>query len=161
MKRSTRLIEVKAAVKLIVNIHSVFFALIMTAACFDVLTRKIPNPLNFTLLLSGVFASTLGWVSVEWADSLLGVFTAFGVLLLPFALRVYQGGDVKLCMGMGAWLGVKGMLWAIGLGVIGGGVLALLIRWKARGPSHKLTVPMAVSFALSGYVVYQWGAPPW
>ena len=71
---------------------------------------------------------------------------------------------MKLCMGMGAWLGVDGVLWTIGLGIVGGGVLALFVKlsaWKRRDDSTKLTVPMAVSFSLSGASVYLWGAPPW
>ena len=146
------------------SINSVFLALVTIAACSDLWTRRVPNPLNFTLLLSGVFAAALGWLAVGWDDSILGVLVAFAILLLPFAMRVYQGGDVKLCMGMGAWLGVDGVLWAIGLGIVGGGVLALLVKlsaWKRRDDSTELTVPMAVSFSLSGATVYLWGAPPW
>jgi len=62
---------------------------------------------------------------------------------------------------MAAWLGVKGGLWTIGLGVVGGGVLALFIKVKAQKTRQQLTVPMALSFSISGYVVYFWGAPPW
>ena len=145
------------------GVYSVFVILIILAAGSDIITRKIPNPLNFTLLVSGVVASLAGWLeSITWSESLFGVLASFAVLLLPFALRIYQGGDVKLCMGMGAWLGVKGALWTIGLGVVGGGILGLCIKIKAQTKSRQeLTVPMAVSFALSGYIVCFFGAPPW
>ena len=146
------------------SINSAFLTLIIVAACSDLWTRRVPNALNFTLLLSGVFAATLGWLAVGWDESILGVLVAFAMLLLPFAMRVYQGGDVKLCMGMGAWLGVDGVLWTVGLGIVGGGVLALFVKlsaWKRQDHSEELTVPMAVSFSLSGATVYLWGAPPW
>lgn len=146
------------------SIDGLFLSLITIAACSDLLTRRIPNALNFTLLIAGVLASVLGMTHISWVDSCLGVIVALGVLFVPFALRVYQGGDVKLCMGMGAWLGVKGVLWAIGLGVVGGGVLALFIQCSAkmtRRTSRSLTVPMAVSFSIAGGVVAHLGAPPY
>ena len=143
------------------DVRSLFLILITTAAISDLLTRRIPNPLSFTLLASGMVVSVLGWVSVTWIDSVLGVFTAFGILLLPFALRVYQGGDVKLCMGMGAWLGSEATVWLIALGAVGGGVLAILMKFSSRHKSKRLTIPMAVSFACAGYMVHVWGVPPW
>ena len=146
------------------SIDGLFLSLITIAACSDLLTRRIPNALNFILLFAGVLASTLGVTHTSWTESCLGIIVALGVLFVPFALRVYQGGDVKLCMGMGAWLGVKGVLWTIGLGVVGGGVLALFMQGSAkvmRRPTRSLTVPMAVSFSVAGGVVATLGAPPW
>ena len=142
----------------------IFLTLVLVAACSDLLTRKIPNPINFTLIISGIIAGIIGASQMTWSGSLLGVVTALAVLIVPFSLRVYQGGDVKLCMGIGAWLGVYGALWTIGLGAVGGGILALLMKLTAQrlgSNSRALTVPMAVSFSIAGVAVQQLGAPPW
>ena len=81
------------------------------------------------------------------------------VLLLPFALNVYRGGDVKLGMGMSACLGLKQGLWVIGLGVVSGGLLGLVILMPNRGSSKKRTVPMAVCFAGAGIWIQRFGIP--
>lgn len=137
--------------------------LVILAAVSDIQSRRIPNALNFVILLSGIAVASMGWseLDVGALSSLLGALSALAILLMPFALDVYRGGDVKLCIGMGAWLGVKGVLWAIGLGVVGGGLLGLIML-GARGKEAKgQTVPMAVCFSLSGIWVAVRGAPPW
>jgi Flp pilus assembly protein protease CpaA len=139
---------------------SVFIILVILAAVLDVLSRRIPNPLNFSILLSGLIASILGWTDVSLLQSVSGIGVSLAILLFPFALNVYRGGDVKLCMGMSAWLGVEGGLWTIGLGIIGGGVLGvLLLLFKRRGKS--MSVPMAVCFSMAGLWVERFGVPAW
>lgn len=38
-------------------------------------------------------------------QSLLGILTAFALLILPFALGAVGGGDLKLMAGIAAWVG--------------------------------------------------------
>lgn len=163
-------------------IGSILFTTLVTlAALSDIKSRKVPNKINFTLLLSGVSSSIVGealpaGIPLSVGYSLGGALVALLVLLYPFALNVYQGGDVKLCIGMGAWLGIEGVLWTIALGVIGGGVLGSLIlaqkyfrsrfindigaSERAQDSVESTTIPMAVSFAAFGVIVYSLGAPP-
>jgi Flp pilus assembly protein protease CpaA len=158
---------------------TLFVVLVALAATSDVNHRKVPNTINFSLLFSGVALSALGCIDqagspLSISDSLMGIFASFLILLVPFAFHIYRGGDVKLCIGMGAWLGLKGSLWAIALGVIGGGVFGLgvliqrMIKLRGRqavGDEAELTtiktIPMAVSFAIMGVVIHTLGAPPW
>ena len=102
---------------------SVYVGLVILAAVLDVSFRKIPNYINFTLLILGVLNAIIKSGVYEGFSSLLAVGTTLLVLLLPFALGVYRGGDVKLCMGMSAWLGIEKCLWVVGLGILGGGGL--------------------------------------
>jgi Flp pilus assembly protein protease CpaA len=138
---------------------SIFVGLVMLAAVFDVSWRKIPNFFNFSILGSGLLINAIafGWEGL-WT-SMLAVVITLAVLLFPFALNVYRGGDVKLCMGMSAWLGIKQGLWVIGLGIIGGGCLGFLILLLNQKSKKKNTVPMAVCFAGAGLWIQRFGIP--
>lgn len=103
-------------------------ALMLAAAYFDVRTRRIPNALT----LSGfAVAIALRLTAGPGAgiDGLVGVILAF-VLCLPFfVLGVLGGGDVKLLMALGAFMGPRDLLVAMlviaALGGIIGSVDAL------------------------------------
>ena len=138
---------------------SVYVWLVILAAVLDVSIRKIPNYINFTLLILGVLTAIIKSGVYEGFSSLLAVGTTLLVLLLPFALGVYRGGDVKLCMGMSAWLGIEKGLWVVGLGILGGGGLGLLMLVTSRSRIRKSTVPMAVCFAAAGLWVQRYGIP--
>ena len=137
-----------------------FLALVSLAALSDLSSRRVSNTLNFSLLILGLFCSVAGWTGISVLSSFLGAVTALAVLILPFSLEIYRGGDVKLCIAMGSWVGTYQILWVIALGVIGGGVLGLIIlALKGRAGSQTQTVPMAVSFALSGIYILIQGVP--
>ena len=137
----------------------IFVGLVTLAAVLDINTRRIPNAINFSILGTGVFVNTLNFGFSGLYYSLLAVAISIAVLLLPFALNVYRGGDVKLCMGMSAWLGLKQGLWVIGLGIVGGGVLGGLMLILSKRNRKKLTVPMAVCFAGAGIWIQRFGIP--
>lgn len=138
---------------------AIFVGLVLLAAVLDVSWRRIPNALNFSILGSGLLVNTLFFGFGGLWSSLLAAALSLAVLLLPFALNVYRGGDVKLCMGISAWLGVNQGLWVIGLGIISGGLLGLLILMINRGKGRKRTVPMAVCFAGAGIWIERFGIP--
>ena len=141
-----------------------FFILLGSACYSDLVHRKIPNHLNGTLLFSGLLLQ--GWT--DGFDGLLrgliGILCALLLLLIPFALYLYRGGDVKLCMGCGAWIGAKMIGWTIIGGVILGGIFGLLIlaqhRFTHSKSSKDLTVPMALPFCISCIgLLSTWGWP--
>ena len=141
-----------------ISVSSPFVVLVVLAATLDVLSRRIPNPVNFSLLLSGLLIAAFGWSDLSLWAAVSGVVVSLAALLIPFALNVYRGGDVKLCMGMSAWVGVEGGLWVIGLGVLGGGVLGgLMLLFGSR--RRKKSVPMAVCFAIAGLWIQRFGVP--
>lgn len=137
----------------------IFVGLVTLAAILDIKMRRIPNALNFSILGIGIFVNTLNFGFSGLYYSLLAVAISLAVLLLPFALNVYRGGDVKLCMGMSAWLGLKQGLWVIGLGIVGGGILGGLMLIISKRNRKKLTVPMAVCFAGAGIWIQRFGIP--
>lgn len=138
----------------------IYLCLVLLAAALDVLSRRIPNPVNFILMASGLISAFLGWIDISLLQSALGICVCLAALLIPFALNVYRGGDVKLCMAMSAWLGVEGGLWVIGLGVVGGGLLGAIMLVFMKGGRQK-SVPMAVCFAAAGLWIEHFGVPSW
>lgn len=99
---------------------------IVAAALWDIRARRVPNALNLGYGLLGV-AVTAFWDQRGLMDPLLGLLVGFGIILVPLALRLYRGGDAKLVIALGAWLGPVGILWAFGFGVVLGGVLGVLM----------------------------------
>ena len=130
-----------------------FLGLLGIAVHSDITLRKVPNVLNGALILSGLLLQV-------WINGLeglivgcLGLLVALLTLIIPFALYLYRGGDVKLCMGIGVWIGAKMVAFSIVVGVILGGLFGALMliqhRMSASGEKAKLTVPMALPFCLS------------
>lgn len=159
--------------------HGLFLAGIIIAAGWDVAARRVPNPVNLIYGLAGLgCAFALG----EWAglaDAGLGVLVGFAIILIPFALRLYRGGDAKLVIALGAWLGPVDILWAFGLGVVLGGVGGVLMligdpqtrkQVSASVKAAALTktapvvserprrqhVPMAVAFGVGAIITRFW-----
>jgi prepilin peptidase CpaA len=154
-------------------------ALMVAAACFDIRSRRIPNAL--TLSGFGV-ALALRFVAGPGAgiDGVTGAILAF-VLCLPFwVLAVLGGGDAKLLMALGAFMGPRDLLVAMLLiasigGMIGAvdalrrGILLpvlynvgdILKHWATLGrrgsnrslaTSGALAIPYGVAIALGSLV---------
>jgi prepilin peptidase CpaA len=126
-------------------------AAMIVAAVIDGWKLKVPNWLTFPLVLGGwtlgilhnfdLIASTgVGGFGASFAGTMFG----FALLFPVYAIGGMGGGDVKMQMGFGAWIGAfygfeGGALsiiwWAFALAVVIGGVLAtimIVIRGKLR-----------------------------
>jgi prepilin peptidase CpaA len=79
--------------------------LLLWAAVEDLRRRRIPNWLNYSLVLGGIAQSFTVAHTVAPAQSLLGLLTGFGLTFFLFAIEAVGAGDVKLMAGVGAWLG--------------------------------------------------------
>lgn len=105
------------------------FAVVLAGVWTDIRSRRIPNGLTVVALLTALALRAL----VGAAALLDGVFGAglALVLLLPlFALGGVGGGDAKLLVAVGAFLGPMAFLVALLATAIAGGLMSL--AWAIR-----------------------------
>jgi prepilin peptidase CpaA len=98
-------------------------AVMTVGAWLDVRTRRIPNTLTVTAVLLALTVRLLAG-SFTLVDGLLGFGLAFAVLLPLSALGGVGGGDAKLLLAAGAFLGPKGFVVALLATAVVGGVLS-------------------------------------
>lgn len=106
----------------------ILVGVVLPLACIsDLRTRRIPNTLTFSAIVTAVvFHAVNGGLSVAgWSLTGCGV----GALLFfpMFALRGMGGGDVKLLAAVGAWLGPSQVVIAALATSIAGGVIAVAV----------------------------------
>ena len=96
------------------------------------------------------------------------------MLVIPFHLRIYRGGDVKLMIAVGTWLGPFATAWTVLLGAVLGGLVAagmLASRPQLRSMVHgggvpketrpkSAHVPMALAFGAATFAGL-WLPAPW
>ena len=95
---------------------------VAAVAWWDIRARRIPNPLIVVGLGLGFF-----WAAMQgtWLDALSGGGLAFGVGIIPFALRALGGGDVKAAIVVGLFVGAQGVLKVLLLTALCCGIYAL------------------------------------
>ena len=111
-------------------------ALVMTAAVWDVRTRRVPNWLVISGLAFALLTQCLehGVLAGSWTW-LLGTATGLGLFLGIYLLGGMGAGDVKLMGAIGAFVGPFGALHIAFVSFLAGGVLALamvLLRRDAQ-----------------------------
>lgn len=132
------------------------WALVGLAAAWDVSQRRIPNGLILTGLLLGLgFQAQLGGLA-GLGSGAFGALVALLALILPFALHRLGGGDVKIAMVCGAFLGWRGAIHVILIGMVVHALIAvgfLVARAASRQLGRPLgdleRVPHAVGFAIA------------
>ena len=137
-------------------LHPILWLLVGLASAWDLSQRRIPNKLIVIGLLGGFALQTQIGGLAGLGLSFLGALCGLGLLIVPFALHVMGGGDVKLTMVCGAFLGWLGVIEITLLASVFHGALALGIVLANRGlyamgrstlPSDKLPYALAVAIA--------------
>ena len=106
---------------------------LIVAAVIDGLKLKVPNWITFPLILSGwafsawaYAADGQAWyIGLGW--SVLGTAVGFALLGPLWMIGGMGAGDVKLLMGVGAWVYSAHTFYAFCVSAIVGGVLAVLM----------------------------------
>src|SRR5215472_10135514 len=113
---------------------SMFCACMLAAAASDLLSRRIPNWLNVSIFCGGLLAQAAGGGPAALGQGLAGAGVGLAMLAPIFYFRWIGGGDVKLVVAAGAWLGPTLSFWATLFGLAGGGVLAVLLLLRGGAP---------------------------
>jgi prepilin peptidase CpaA len=106
-------------------VTSTFLCALFAAAVCDILTRRIPNQLTVTALVIALGLRAV-WGFDAWLDGVLGAALALVVMIPFFAMRGVGGGDAKLLIMAGAFLGPMGFSLAILATAVVGGVMSLI-----------------------------------
>jgi prepilin peptidase CpaA len=162
----------------------VFVALVGAAGLIDLHSRRIPNKLTLGILVSGLALRSLeGFGSL--ASGLGGASLGLAIAVVLFGVGALGGGDGKLLVGVGAFLGYEDFVGALLLiGLLGGllglvegirrGVIlpaalnaaGMIRRWVTLGRSGvartlnspgAVAVPYGVAIALGAIVWWFWG----
>jgi prepilin peptidase CpaA len=101
-------------------------ALLVWAAIEDLRSRRIPNWLTFSLVLSGIVQSFTSHGVTTPTGSLLGLLMGFALTFGMFAVGALGGADVKLLSGIGAWFGPQAALAVFCVEAVIGMILVLM-----------------------------------
>lgn len=158
-----------------------FLSILVAAAVWDLHEKRVPNRLTLVALAAGIIFGVVqeaGWP----VGAMAGAGVAFVATLPLFFLGAIGGGDAKLLIGVGAFLGPAGLVSAaVYAGVLGGAmslfeatrrgvILPLLVRAgdlvlymvtfgrqgrrQALGRSPGVTIPYALAIAAGALVAW-------
>jgi prepilin peptidase CpaA len=105
----------------------------------DLRTLRIPNAVTGPAILLGMAANTWLLGARGFFDSMEGLGVGIGILLLPFALGGIGGGDVKMMGAVGALLGPRLVFQSLVVGLVLGGVIAVVRLAVMARLTEKLT----------------------
>jgi prepilin peptidase CpaA len=125
----------------------VLLVMLLAAAMFDLMYRRIPNWITVTGVVLGIAMNTvIGPPEGGLVFSLVGLLVAFGVYVALYALHAMGAGDVKLMAAVGALVGWQRWFGIFFVTALIGGVMAVILV-VARGRIKKTW--FNVSFILS------------
>lgn len=107
-------------------------ALLCVALFTDLRGRRIPNWVNLLIVVTGLTNAFAWGTPVSPLQSVGGLLTGFGLLIIPFALGAMGGGDVKMLAGIGAWLGPVATLQVYAVAAVAG-LIIVLTQCAANG----------------------------
>jgi prepilin peptidase CpaA len=99
---------------------------VLVAAWVDIRERRIPNALTLAMVVVALAGRALLGGGGPLVDGLLGAGLALAVMLPLFAMGGVGGGDAKLLIGVGAFLGPKGFVVAMLATALAGGLMSVL-----------------------------------
>jgi prepilin peptidase CpaA len=162
----------------------VLVGLVAYAAWSDLRSRRIPNALTLGILLSGLGLRTLAGLG-PLAEGLMGAGLGLAIAVVLFGVGAMGGGDGKLLIGVGAFLGYDRYVGALLLIAVLGGLLGvveavrrgvilpaalnaagMVRRWVTLGRSGvtrtvdspgAVTVPYGLAIAAGTIVWWFWG----
>ncbi|MEO8596635.1 MAG: A24 family peptidase [Candidatus Solibacter sp.] len=106
----------------------VLLVMLLAAALFDVMYRRIPNWITVAGVVLGLAMNAIiGTPEAGIVFSLVGLLVAFTVYAVLYALRAMGAGDVKLMAAIGALVGWERWFGIFFITALIGGVMALIL----------------------------------
>jgi leader peptidase (prepilin peptidase)/N-methyltransferase len=116
-----------------------FCATLLALALIDAKTFLLPDTLTQALLWAGLMGSAASITPVSLTHALDGVVLGYGVLwVVSRGFEVLAGkegmgqGDLKLLAGLGAWVGVGGLLPLLLLASISGLIFGIIQKFRGQ-----------------------------
>jgi leader peptidase (prepilin peptidase) / N-methyltransferase len=173
VEATTAVLSLALFLKLGASLEYLFFLLfgaaLIAIAFIDLHHKIIPDVLSLPGIVVGFAFSLLPSSPLSWSDSLIGVISGGGFLLLVgLAFEKITGregmgmGDVKMLAMIGAWMGWRSLLFIILLSslagsLIGGAMLVLTRRGaKARIPFGPFLALGTFGYLFFGSELAQW-----
>ena len=138
--------------------------IVTLGALWDCAQRRIPNRLVLIGLGLGLGHALLDGGGVGLIDAIGGILTALAVLIWPFARGWLGGGDVKLIMVCGAFVGWKGVLTIVLWSTALNGLVSLAWLLARKWGHESKAVPFAVAVAGAVFILVTDAIPlplPW
>jgi prepilin peptidase CpaA len=149
-------------------------AFLLACVVIDVRTLRIPNRITFPTMAAGLVLNS--WMTGWWgaATSVAGCSLAIAILIVPFALGGIGAGDVKMMGTVGSLLGPQLVALALLVGMMAGGVFAILalagrgrLREKLGDVAAMTTAavvqrsvsPLRLSASAPGAVIFPYSLP--
>lgn len=110
----------------------ILLAGLVTAAVFDIRSRRIPNWLVFSLIVLGFAYNLITNGPYGLLEGGFGFLLGLGLLLIPFSIGGVGAGDVKLLAAIGAVKGPSFVLASFLCGAVIGGLLAIAVLLKQK-----------------------------
>ena len=120
------------------------FSVLLVLLLIDWQTLLLPDVLTLPLMSAGVGCAYLGWIGLDWVESVLAA--ALGYLMLRVTAWVFErmrgvagmgGGDPKLMSALGAWLGLQPLVWVL----LWSSVSHALWAWMSQRCADAASVP--------------------
>ncbi|MFS0756277.1 A24 family peptidase [Noviherbaspirillum sp. 1P10PC] len=118
--------------------QAALFLLVVTAALFDIKSRRIPNKLVFPGALAAIAYHTMSPYGIGFFGSMGGLAVGLAALLPLYMIRAMGAGDVKLMAMVGAFLGPMSAVGAIMTTFIAGGALAIAAAIRNKSAQRML-----------------------
>jgi prepilin peptidase CpaA len=128
-------------------ILTVFPALVIFAACHDLVSYRIPNWISLALIGSFLALAPFAGLSLQdFGGHVLGAVMVLAVTFTLFALRYIGGGDAKLLPAISLWMGLSVLVEYLLLATLAGGLFGLMLIAFRR-------LPMPAALAREGWLM--------
>lgn len=106
--------------------HILVLILLIISTIYDITHHRIPNKITLPAIVFGFILNVYYSGFLGLKNSFLGTALGIGLLIIPFALGVIGGGDVKLLGAIGALNGYHFVFYAFLYSALVGGIMAVI-----------------------------------